>query len=298
MKAMMADDFQIRFQTGSSIYRASRIRKLRRGHVKLVYSKLIELAAQRFGIGIKRRARLFWGQEMTVVYPEPSSLAISRYGFYEEGLTTMVLEYLKPGMTFLDVGAHLGYFTLLGAWLVGNSGQVHSFEPTPSTFEVLRSNAGQTANVHLNRVAIASRSGMVNLNDYGPAFSGYNSMYQARMPEAALNRVKSTKFQAEAISIDEYVARESLTPNFIKIDAESAEFDILTGMEQTREEFRPIISIEVGDMDIEGVLPSRELVLYLVNKRYHAYEFRDSRIVEHQLRERYEYDNILFLPES
>ena len=106
----------------------------------------------------------------------------------------MVLEYLKPGMAFLDVGAHVGYFTLLAGWLVGNSSQVHSFEPTPSTFQVLRSNAGRNKDTYLNQVAVASGTKMVTLNDYGPAFSGYNSMYQARMPEAAFTRVKSTKF--------------------------------------------------------------------------------------------------------
>ena len=121
IKRKLADDLEKRFQTGSSMYRASRVAKLRRGHVKLAYSKLLELAARRLDIGIKRRARLFWGHEMTVVYPETTSLAISRYGFFEEGLTTMVLEYLKPGMTFLDVGAHFGYFTFLGSWIVGDS---------------------------------------------------------------------------------------------------------------------------------------------------------------------------------
>ena len=106
----------------------------------------------------------------------------------------MVLEYLEPGMAFLDVGAYVRYFTLLVNWLVGNSGQVHSFKPTPGTFQVLRSNAGRNKDTYLNQVAVASGTKMVTLNDYGPAFSGYNSMYQARMPEAAFTRVKSTKF--------------------------------------------------------------------------------------------------------
>lgn len=295
---MQAGDFHNRFETSSSIYRASRLSKLRRGHVKLAYSKLLELAARRLRASVKRRARLFWGQEMTVVYPEPTSLAISRYGFYEEGLTRMVLEYLKPGMTFIDVGAHVGYFTLLAAWLVGSKGQVHSFEPTPSTFEVLRSNTELNHNVYPNRVAVAAGPGIVTLNDYGPAFSGYNSMYRARMSESALNRVKSTKVQATAISLDEYVARERVTPNFIKIDAESAEYEILKGMEETLNRCWPMISIEVGDHNIEGVPASRDLVLYLNNKRYHAYEFSGGGIVRHQLREEYEYDNILFLPEN
>ena len=130
----MGKDYKEHLAEGISDYRASRINKLRRGGVKLAYSKVLELLARRFDIGIKRRATLFSGHTMTVVFPEPTSLAVSRYGFYEEGLTRMVLKYLKPDMTFLDVGAHVGYFTVLGSWLVGSGGQVHSFEPTPSTF--------------------------------------------------------------------------------------------------------------------------------------------------------------------
>ena len=100
------------------------------------------------------------------------------------------------------------------------------------------------------------------------------------------------------ISIDDYVARNNLSPRFVKIDAESAEFDILRGMEQTLKELRPMISIEVGDMDIEGVIQCRDLVMYLISKGYHPYEFSVDGIVRHQLKERYDYDNILFLPES
>ena len=94
------------------------------------------------------------------------------------------------------------------------------------------------------------------------------------------------------------MSREHLTPNFVKIDAESAECDILKGMERTLQQFRPMISIEVGDMDIKGVVKCKDIVMYLVNKDYYAYEFSRTGIIKHQLKERYGYDNILFLPES
>jgi FkbM family methyltransferase len=294
----LGKDYKERLADGISDYQASRVSKLQRGHVKLAYSKALELAARRLGIGIKRRATLFSGQRLTVIYPEPTSLAVSRYGFYEEGLTKLVLKHLDPGMIFLDVGAHIGYFTLLASWRVGESGEVHSFEPTPSTFEVLRSNAGHIGNVHLNQTAVASVVGTATLHDFGAAHSGYNSMYRARMTENELSRKKITQFQAPTISIDEYVEQKKLTPNFVKIDAESAEFDILKGMEQTINRCRPIISVEVGDMDIEGVISCRELVLYLLEKGYWAYEFDGNGIAKHQPKDRYEYDNILFLPKG
>lgn len=296
-RVMLAADLEDRFRAGFSVHGESRISKLRHGHVKLLYSKLLEVTLRGLGLSVERKVRLAWGEKMTVVYPEIASLGIARYGFFSEGLTRMVLAHLKPGMTFLDVGAQLGYFTLLAAWLVGDTGQVHSFEPTPRTFKVLRENAGLKRNVHLNQVAVASGPGIATLNDYGPRFSAFNSMYRANLPKQG-KRIKSTRFQVPAISIDEYVAQEKLTPNFVKIDAENADYEILTGMEETLNRRRPLICVEVGDMDIDGVRPSKDIVRFLVERGYQPYEYRGGCIATHTPKERYEYGDILFLPES
>ena len=68
---------------------------------------------------------------MTIIIPEVVSLHIFQYGYYEEGLTRMIIELLEPRMIFFDIGAHFGYYTLMVSAIVGNKGQVHSFEPTP-----------------------------------------------------------------------------------------------------------------------------------------------------------------------
>lgn len=60
----------------------------------------------------------------------------------------------------------------------------------------------------------------------------------------------------------------------------------------------PAISVEVGDMDIDGVPSSRDIVLYLINKGYQPYEHIDGSIVRHQPKDRYEYGDLLFLWES
>lgn len=101
-----------------------------------------------------------------------------------------------------------------------------------------------------------------------------------------------------AISLDAYIYNKKIIPDFIKIDAESAEYEILEGMSQTINDIRPIISIEVGDMDIEGVKSSRDCIQYLIERGYQAYEYKEGHILKHRLRDRYSYDNILFLPEK
>jgi len=281
-----------------AVHSSGRVTRLRHRDVKLICSKLLEFIARRFQTSFSRRSRLPWGDTIHIVYPDTVSLDISRFGFYEEGLTRMVLDYLKPGMTFLDIGAHIGYYTMLAAWLVGDNGQVHSFEPTPGTFTLLQSNAGNKANVILNPVAVSSESGNISFNDYGRGSMGANSRFTARVDAKSLKSIQPVNYQVPATTVDEYVESNGLTPNFVKIDAESSAHKILRGMQATLSSHRPAVSVEVGDMDIEGVPPSRELIEFLSNQGYRAYDFGSGGIVRHQLRNRYEYSNILFLPGS
>jgi hypothetical protein len=61
-------------------------------------------------------------------------------GAYETELVSLLKKTLKPGMTFLDLGANIGYFSVIAAALVKDSGQVHAFEPMPQNLDRLRKN--------------------------------------------------------------------------------------------------------------------------------------------------------------
>jgi hypothetical protein len=67
-------------------------------------------------------------------------------------------------------------------------------------------------------------------------------------------------------------------------------------MDRTIKEIRPIITLEVGDMNLTNVEPSRDLITFLIKKGYEPYEFNGQSIVRHEVRNEYSYDNILFLP--
>jgi FkbM family methyltransferase len=234
---------------------------------------------------------------MFAVIPEAISISIHRYGFYEEDLSKMVLTHLKPGMVFLDIGAHFGYFTLLGSFLVGKEGQVHSFEPSPSSYLILAANASGKRNIVVNNCAAFSKRGVISIYDYGIRYSAFNSIYGARLPQDVLSKLTVSKFEIESISIDEYVNKNKIVPGFVKIDAENAEYEILAGMDKTIDMFHPIISIEVGDIGARRISESKELISFLINKTYKAYEFKEGKIVPHSNigRERYSYGNLLFL---
>jgi FkbM family methyltransferase len=272
------------------------MQRMRKNPRKILYSRFMEPICLHLDKPIRVKAKTFWGADILVVIPEVVSLKIYRNGFFEEGLTRMILEYLRPGMTFFDIGAHVGYFSLLASTIVGNEGQVHSFEPTPTTFDVLRFNTKDKNNIHINDTGVFSKRTTILFNDYGIRASAYNSIYQGRLRESMLKTVKVRRHEIRTISLDEYMDTHKVAPDFIKIDVESAEYEVLRGMERTLDRTRPMISIEVGDKGVGGVAYSRDIIVYLMERGYRSYEFKGGKIVKHELTRRYAYNNILFVP--
>ena len=94
---------------------------------------------------------------------------IKRAQQYEPHVTKALRNLLKPGDVFVDVGANIGYFTLLASTLVGPSGNVISFEPNPNNCELLRRSLTQNnvANVRLHQNAVAESPQRILLTDGG-----------------------------------------------------------------------------------------------------------------------------------
>jgi FkbM family methyltransferase len=292
----MNQNLNKRFEMAAMQHNASRLRKVLFSPWRMLYPEVVELMAKRLDVAIPVYAKTFFGEKMKVFLPEIVSTSIYRFGFFEEGLTAIILKYLKPGMIFFDIGSHFGFFSLLASHIVGESGQVHAFEPTRSTFDVLKENAREKKNIFLNQNALWSHNTSITFNDQGIAHSAFNSAFEPRLYEKVKENIKVNKYKVEAISVDAYVNTVGAIPDFIKIDAESAEREILIGMEKLLERASPIIALEVGDADIENSVPSRELVKYLLNKGYQALEFKGGELREHVLRDKYEYDNLVFVP--
>jgi FkbM family methyltransferase len=268
-------------------------------HAKFICSLFLEKITSWFSHPINVMVKTFWGENMLVVIPELVSIVIYRYGFYEEGLSNIFLRYLKPGMTFFDVGAHFGYFTLLGSTLVGAQGQVHAFEPTPSTFNILKQNALRKDNVKINNNALFSENKDLLLKDYGIRYSAFNSIFNSKLDKKTLQTTEIAEHTIKGITIDDYVEGNKAIPSFIKIDAESSEYDILLGGQKTIEKYHPLITIEVGDTGFEEMPESRELIEYLFSKNYLPFNYADGEIKAHSLKsDRYRYDNILFVPDN
>lgn len=242
-----------------------------------------------------RRAELFWGSEMLVTPPEQVSTQLYCNGCFEEGLTSMLLQCLDSGDVYYDVGAHYGYFSLLAARIVGSNGAVHAFEPIESTWQITNQNLAGHEHAKAHQMAIHSSPQEIMMRDYGVLGSAYNSITVPRTPDLDPDEYQERYVAAE--SIDSFVARGNPPPDFVKIDAESAEMAVLVGMRVTLRSTRPTVAIEVGDMiDSKVVTRSREIVDHMLAFDYEPYEYHNGALVPHVRQLEYQHDNLLFSP--
>ena len=234
----------------------------------------------------------FWGRRMYVIFPEVVSSDIFRFGFIEPNVARSIIKCISKGDVAIDIGAHFGFFTLLMADMVGPKGQVHSFEPIPSTFKILSKNVAELSNTKINRKAIWRLNETLYLNDYGLNASAFNSYREPRGYDIENN--KSNKVKAEAIKLDEYVKNNNIIPKFIKIDAESTEYEVLLGMNYILKNIKPIICLEIGDLGVVGARKSKDVIKYILDYGYEVFEFKSNKLKSHKIKENYNYGNLIF----
>lgn len=153
-------------------------------------------------------------------YISPALLAT---GVFEPFETELVLDELRPGDTALDVGANVGYYTLLFARRVGPRGRVFAFEPDPANFALLRQNVEFNGyhNVVLSRFAVSDQCGPARLFLSG-SNTGDHRVYDPADGRATVG--------IEAVSLDHFFADYTGPVHLVKMDIQGAECAALAGM--------------------------------------------------------------------
>jgi len=151
-------------------------------------------------------------------------------------------EHVKPGDTVIDVGANMGFITLVLSRLVGSSGKVLSFEPGGSMFTKLKELVGRNnlAQVELHHMGCGDKSDKLTLSI--PASSGNASL---RLSPHISDEVRCTE-SVVIEPLDAVIGDRLSQLHFLKIDTEGFEIDVLRGAERTIDRLLPIIYIELS----------------------------------------------------
>jgi len=166
------------------------------------------------------------------------------YGVWEHEVVKTLSEEVARGSFVIDIGAHIGFYTLLLSKLVGANGKVIAFEPLSTNFRVLEENlrlnrCSQTQAIN-KAVMDRSYSMMVTLPAMEP-FPGSVSL----LADYGGDRVK-----VAAVSLDEFLADIDASVRLIKMDVEGAEEFVLRGARKTIEAFHPTLVMEVHHPEV------------------------------------------------
>jgi FkbM family methyltransferase len=189
------------------------------------------------------------------------------FGYWERKVSALITRLLRPGDVFIDIGANVGWFTILGARRVGPHGKVVAFEPGRETFDNLQANIrlNRLANVTAENLAIADIDGVALLSGIDDRCTALGSI--ARDDIASGETVTSVRF-------DNYWQSTCNKPiRLIKMDIEGAEMKALSGMDDLlRRQLCDYLIVEVNNETLAWAGSTPQHVLSLLGKyRYRLY---------------------------
>jgi FkbM family methyltransferase len=254
--------------------------------------------------GMITTASTFFGRTMHIVLPAATDIYLTGGKTHpsEIRLARYLVNNLRTGGQFLDVGAHFGYFTLLGGCLVGETGKVVSIEASPATFEVLQKNAKGLSQINIRNIAATERVEEVTFHEFPVLLSEYNSLLGGQYEQETWyknNKPNLVKIQGKDLTT--LLTEEHFSPTHIKIDVEGAEDQVVRGGLEYFKQQQPVIVMEYladnnknsGHKKAVGLLKDLGYRIHVLNELGEPIICTD--ILAHLKKTGWESDNIVFL---
>lgn len=195
-------------------------------------------------------------------------------GIWEPWVTQVIQATVRPGWIVVEIGANIGYYTLLMASLIGSQGKIYAFEPNPAIYELLRENL--EINGFLDRAiavkkAVWEKSGTVEFGIASKHMGG-SGIFTFSTPDEPVERIT-----VEAVSLDDYFPAGSRV-DFLKIDAESSEFFILKGAQRLlRENPDLVMVLEFFPGNIRNInLDPEQCLKWLVDEGFQIHRIEEN----------------------
>lgn len=183
---------------------------------------------------------------------------------------------LAEGSHFIDIGAHVGWYTLYAAMQVGPSGRGYAFEPSPANHQLLKQNLelNKINHVAIKPLALSNHTGEAEL-----FLSHQNSGDNGLVTEGRIrNRSEDEKTRVPISTLDtEFTAEEFKNVSFIKMDVQGSEPKILAGMENLLQHHQPCILLEYSPTHIYecGSSPF-EIFAFIDKNKYMPFQVLDE----------------------
>ena len=181
---------------------------------------------------IKRRLKYF---DMHLdLQVEGISRTLAFYKTREEDMIQVIKEYLKEGMTVLDCGSNIGFYPLLEAEIIKNSGEIYAFEPDKRNFVMLKKNIELCPYGNIIKpfnMAVSNKTGTEKM--YVATQSNLNKLYSGDDGDFAERHNVEESIEVDTITIDDFCLEKNTQIDFLRMDIEGFEVEVFQGMKDT-----------------------------------------------------------------
>jgi FkbM family methyltransferase len=216
------------------------------------------------------------------MYLQSDSLELFAFGVLEPLVTEIFEKTIRKGDVVLDIGANIGYYTLIAARKIGAEGRVYAFEPEPANFELLKKNVklNNYRNVVLENKAVSNKNGTSKLYIHPTSTGGHS-----------LTQKSDVQIQVETVTVDSYFEKMERI-DLVKMDIEGAETLVIQGMSDVlrkNKQLKIIMEFDLKTVRHAG-FTLRQLTEPLFNHGFRAYVIESGEKIDtiSSLKDRFE----------
>jgi FkbM family methyltransferase len=228
--------------------------------------------------------RTLGGSPIVLSMRDHQHRAIYFYGEHEPDITVLFRRFVSAGSTVFDVGANVGYFSILSREL---GASVHAFEPNPAVQALLSTSVSLgPGGIEVVPAACSDHEGTMVLYVAQPGNTGMTSLATSAAGSA------ERQHEVDVITLDDYARRTGARPDVMKVDVEGHEHEVLLGAKWLLETARPTVIAETGSTATVDLMRGLGYTPYRIAD--------DGSTVAHdgELRLVGGYEDICFMPDS
>lgn len=191
---------------------------------------------------------------------------------HDQNMLPLLKLFIPIHGVIIDVGAFIGDHTIFYSNRVGDKGKVYAFEPSKEAFECLEHNLCNKSNTHIFNMALGKTKGYVSINKVED--------------NAGMNFISGSEKGVILGTLDDFVENNNINQiDFIKIDVEGYELNVLKGAEKSIAKFKPTLLIELNDLTLYRAGISRKDIFDFLDKNGYIYRniYKEKGIDEYQM---------------
>ena len=202
--------------------------------------------------GTLRTAKTFMNYPLSILLPSGMDIYLTGGKAHDSEirLARFLIHFFKNNahnkeISFVDIGAHVGYFSLLASFLIGENAKVYTFEAAKGTFDLLKKNLDNRPNIQVFHNALTDTEMDLTFYEFPVLYSEYNTLHVAQFEnERWFKKFQPLKNTVKGITLDAVFEKFKLKNAVIKIDTEGAEAQVIAGAKAILANQNPIIIME------------------------------------------------------